>query len=247
MSSFDFSYWHTKILFDLAGYLTAFLVTWFFYRKVFHPGELPDPFVSKGQKWEYYLAVIAWAMIGGMIISTFDSAMIAGRSPEWSILLSKSIAWALFGGIITAELYKYFHKITTPTGILFLPGIVLGVLIGRFGAIVTGLRDFTYGLPTSLPWGVDFGDGIARHPTMIYEMILLALFFAFFLFWLYSRERKWWIEKGFYLFVITYFFYRFFVGFIQPYSHFWWGLSTYQLIAIPMIIYGGWMIHSRIS
>ena len=44
MSQFDFSYWHTKILYDLAGYLTAFLVTWFFYRKVLTKSELPNPF-----------------------------------------------------------------------------------------------------------------------------------------------------------------------------------------------------------
>jgi hypothetical protein len=46
--------------------------------------------------------------------------------------------------VITAELYKYLHHIRIPTGILFLPGIVLGVLIGRIGAIMTGIRDFTY-------------------------------------------------------------------------------------------------------
>lgn len=239
---FDFAYWSEKILYDLAGYITAFFVTWFFYRKILHRSELPNPFKSHGQKWEYYLYVIAGAMLGGIIISTFDGTMIPGRNPEWWILLSKSIAGALFGGVITAELYKYFNNIKTPTGILFLPGILLWVFIGRLGAIATGLRDFTYGLPTNLPWWIDFGDGIARHPTMIYEMILLAIFFAIFCIWLYSRKRKWWIRNGFYTFIITYFLYRFSVGFIQPYSHFWLGLSTYQLIAIPMVIYGGWMI-----
>ncbi|MEZ5319520.1 MAG: hypothetical protein R2752_19125 [Vicinamibacterales bacterium] len=33
----------------------------------------------------------------------------------------------------------------------------------------------TYGLATALPWGVDFGDGVARHPTQIYyEAVALA-------------------------------------------------------------------------
>lgn len=245
MSEFDLTYWKVKIIYDLAGYITAFFVTWFFYRKVLTKSELPNPFKTTGERSEYHLFVIAWAMLGGMIISTFDWAMIPGRNPEWSILLSKSIAGALFWGIITAEAYKYFHHIKTPTGILFLPGIILWVLIGRLWAIVTGLRDFTYGLPTSLPWGMDFGDGIMRHPTMIYEMILLAIFFVIFCFWLYSSKRKWWIINGFYVFIITYFLYRFSVGFIQPYSQYWFGLSTYQLIAMPMILYGWWMIHSQ--
>ena len=82
MSQFDFSYWHTKILYDLAGYLTAFLVTWFFYRKVLTKSELPNPFSNNGQKQEYYLYVIAGAMFGGILVSTFDGAMIPGRNPE---------------------------------------------------------------------------------------------------------------------------------------------------------------------
>ena len=72
MSSLDFDYWHIKILYDLSGYIVAFAVTWFFYRKVLSKHELPNPFKSIEQKWEYYLYVIAGAMFGGMIISTFD-------------------------------------------------------------------------------------------------------------------------------------------------------------------------------
>ena len=161
------------------------------------------------------------------------------------MLISKSIAWALFWWVITAELYKYLNHITTPTGILFLPGIVLGVLVGRIWAIMTWIRDFTYGLPTSLPWGMNFGDGILRHPTMIYEMILLIIFFVIFCIWLYSNHRKWWITNGFYVYIIVYFLYRFLVGFIQPYSTWWLGLSTYQVIAIPMVVYGCWMIKNN--
>ena len=140
---FDYEYWHIKVVYDLIGYLCAFLTSYIFYKKVFRHWELPHPFTSSSQRWEYYLYVIAWAMLGGVVISTFDGAMIPGRNPEWWLLLSKSIAWALFGGVITAEMYKYLHRIKIPTGILFLPGIVIGVFIGRFGAIATGLRDFT--------------------------------------------------------------------------------------------------------
>lgn len=247
MNSLDFIYWQEKILYDMAGYITAFFVTWFFYQKALTKDELPNPFESNNQKWEYYLYVIAGAMLWWMIVSTFDWAMIPGRNPEWWFLLSKSIAWALFWWIIIAELYKSINHIKTPTGILFLPGIVLWVLIGRLGAIATWLRDFTYWLPTSLPWWIDFGDGITRHPTMIYEMMLLTIFFIFFMFWLSSDKRKWWIVNGFYVFIITYFIYRFTIGFIQPYSTWWFGLSTYQVISVPMIIYGWWMVRKSIK
>ncbi len=245
MSSFDFDYWHIKILYDLSWYIVAFAVTWFFYKKVISKDELPNPFRSKEQKWEYYLSVIAGAMLWWMIVSTFDWAMIPWRNPEWYMLISKSIAGALFWWVITAELYKYLNHIKTPTGILFLPGIVLWVLIGRFGAIATGIRDFTYWLPTTLPWWVDFWDGIPRHPTMIYEMLLLSIFFVIFCFWLASKHRKWWIWHGFYVFIIVYFIYRFMVGFVQPYSNWWLWLSTYQVISIPMVVYGWMMVRKK--
>lgn len=93
---FDFAYWSEKILYDLAGYFTAFVATWIFYRYVFRKEELPNPFGSRTKKWEYYLWVLAGAMLGGTIISTFDGTMIPGRNPVGGILLSKSIAGALF-------------------------------------------------------------------------------------------------------------------------------------------------------
>jgi hypothetical protein len=37
MDTFDFAYWHIKILYDLAGYITAFFATWYFYKKIFKP------------------------------------------------------------------------------------------------------------------------------------------------------------------------------------------------------------------
>ena len=47
--------------------------------------------------------------------------------------------------------------------------ILIGIVIGRIGCLLAGLQDVTYGNPTSLPWGVDFGDGIPRHPTQFYD------------------------------------------------------------------------------
>lgn len=44
------------------------------------------------------------------------------------------------------------------------------------GGVLWALRDGDYGGPTRLPWGIDFGDGLARHPVMLYQaMIMLVL------------------------------------------------------------------------
>ena len=39
--------------------------------------------------------------------------------------------------------------------------IAVGLGLGRVGCFLAGLHDDTVGLPTVLPWGVDFGDGVA--------------------------------------------------------------------------------------
>jgi phosphatidylglycerol:prolipoprotein diacylglycerol transferase len=61
------------------------------------------------------------------------------------------------------------------TGDLFVVPLCLGIAIGRIGCFMAGLTDDTYGTPTRLPWGIDFGDGIPRHPTQVYEIIFLLL------------------------------------------------------------------------
>jgi prolipoprotein diacylglyceryltransferase len=43
------------------------------------------------------------------------------------------------------------------------------------GCFLTGLSDRTYGVETKLPWDVDFGDGVLRHPTQLYEIGFLLL------------------------------------------------------------------------
>ena len=59
--------------------------------------------------------------------------------------------------------------ITHSTGAYFAPSLAIGIAIGRIGCFLSGLEDYTYGTPTTLPWGYDFGDGVLRHPVQLYE------------------------------------------------------------------------------
>lgn len=52
--------------------------------------------------------------------------------------------------------------IRTSTGDLLALPLAVGITIGRIGCFLTGLSDGTFGRPSSLPWAVDFSDGI-RH------------------------------------------------------------------------------------
>jgi prolipoprotein diacylglyceryltransferase len=44
-----------------------------------------------------------------------------------------------------------------------------GIALGRVGCFLAGPADRTHASATALPWGVDHGDGIARHPVALYE------------------------------------------------------------------------------
>ena len=53
--------------------------------------------------------------------------------------------------------------------------LLLGMALGRVGCHLAGLTDGTYGTATTLPWALDLGDGVARHPTNLYEIGFLLL------------------------------------------------------------------------
>jgi phosphatidylglycerol---prolipoprotein diacylglyceryl transferase len=88
----------------------------------------------------------------------------------------KTIVGALIFGLISVELFKRYIGVRQSTGDLYAIPLAIGIAIGRIGCFLTGLSDNTYGTPTTLPWAINFGDGIPRHPTQLYEILfLLAL------------------------------------------------------------------------
>ena len=95
----------------------------------------------------------------------------------WELFKDKPLSWAmgqsivggLLGGWIGVELAKKLARISTRSGDDFILPILTGIVVGRIGCFLAGLNDGTYGLPTTLPWGIDFGDGVSRHPTQLYE------------------------------------------------------------------------------
>lgn len=86
------------------------------------------------------------------------------------LLGGQSMVGGLVGGLIGVEVAKRLSGVTASTGDAFVYPILLGLCIGRLGCFLAGLNDGTFGIETSLPWGIDFGDGIQRHPTQLYEI-----------------------------------------------------------------------------
>ena len=135
----------------------------------------------------YYVA-FQWSYYGGHLADVFKL---------WQGGL------AIHGGVIAGAMAVFaFSKVK---GLSFwrltdsiCPSLILGQAIGRFGNLMNG---DAYGLPTDLPWGIRFPadspagmayPGQATHPSMIYEMILNILIFAYLM-----RIRKRGYGKGF--------------------------------------------------
>jgi len=128
------------------------------------------------QRWSLIAAAMVGALIGSRVLGVLEQA------PRMPIALAqwitpgggKTIVGGLLGGWIAVEIVKKIEGIRTRTGDLFALPLCLGIAVGRIGCFLAGLTDDTYGKPSGLPWSVDFGDGIARHPVQAYEIVFLA-------------------------------------------------------------------------
>lgn len=120
------------------------------------------------------------AWLGSKIVVLLASLRDPAAGLSWVRLLTngKSTIGAILGGWAGIELVKHRLRLRTQTGEFFVYPLAVGTAIARLGCFVTGLDDQTHGVATGLPWGVDYGDGVTRHPTQLYEafyVIVLAV------------------------------------------------------------------------
>lgn len=163
-----------------------------------------------------------WIMNYKFILSNFSLPV---------ILSGRTLLGGLIGGFIAVELTKKYLNINVKRGNLFAPAIAIGVAIGRIGCF---LRGCCYGKPTDLPWGVNFGDGVLRHPTEIYEAVFMLGMFIY----LESIKNK--VKepgKMFRILMLGYFIFRFFNEFLRTEPVVFFGLTFYQVVSVFVIFY----------
>jgi prolipoprotein diacylglyceryltransferase len=118
----------------------------------------------------------------------------------------------------------------------FAAPLAAAIAVGRVGCFFAGMEDRTYGTPTSVPWGHDFGDGISRHPVQLYEAIAMLVFLVGFTL-LLRRGYRIAARAGFYLFVGVYAAQRFLWEFIKPYGTIIGPLNLFHLICLGLLAY----------
>jgi phosphatidylglycerol:prolipoprotein diacylglycerol transferase len=199
-----------------------------------------------------------WMLLGGLVGSKL---LLMVAEPEyasnpWQLISLDFIrsggVWygGFLGGLLTGVLlirrYKLsFWKVTDA----FAPGVALGQAIGREGCFAAGC---CWGKPTTLPWGVEFGElahritgvpvGVHLHPTQLYESLASALLFLF-LYRLHRRKR--FTGEVIAAYAVLYGLIRFLIEFVRddPRGDIFGltsltGLSTSQLISLLVIIGG---------
>ena len=190
---------------------------------------------SRSHDFPYLAALMFGAGVGAVVFGTANLWLSQQQG------FGRSIEGAVAGGILAVELYKRSASITERTGARFALPFAVGVAVGRIGCFLAGLDDFTHGSPTTLPWGIDFGDGVLRHPVQLYESAAMA---AFALVYVMAalRGKAFVIENGFYLAVGFYGVQRFAWEFIKPYGPLIGPFTLFHLLSAAMLAYAALMI-----
>ena len=193
--------------------------------------------ILSSQSFPLVLGCVIGAGIGNKLVFWLEYPQLwelfKGSPLSWA--MGQSIVGGLLGGWIGVELAKKMAKISSRSGDDFILPILTGIVVGRIGCFLAGLNDGTYGLPTALPWGIDFGDGVHRHPTQLYEWLLaLAVMLT------YPRWRLAFAHEaglGFRVFMAGYLLWRLFIDALKPLPFAYpLGLSAIQWICLLWLL-----------
>lgn len=164
---------HPHLLFESLGYFGGARLYFFLKRR--QPDGIPGE-----SRWGILAGAALGAALGAHLLHGLNELprAMSGQWPYSQVLIGKTIVGGLLGGWCGVETAKRLLGERRSSGDLFVLPLLFAISLGRVGCFLTGLSDFTCGLPTRLPWAVDFGDGIPRHPAQLYEIAALAAFAA---------------------------------------------------------------------
>ncbi len=214
--------------------------------------ELMDPLL-----YATLIGAVAGSRLGHVLFYDFDWYF-TSNNPEhtthlWSVLNIREGGLASHGGAIGGILgIAWYVKYRIDKSFLWVIDrvVIVGALIALFIRVGNFFNSEIVGVPTDKPWGVKFlrlGEDFARHPTQLYEAFAYLLILLFLLMMyrtkpVISKEGK---MLG--LFFITVFTARYFIEYTKVSQHgieryFGDVLSTGQLLSIPFVLIGIWLL-----
>lgn len=194
-------------------------------------------------------AMILWAGLAGIAGARLYHLL---ESPSeffahpWPLLFSRTgFAWfgGFLAGFLALTLAGRHYRIPFLTMMdVASPAAALGYGIGRIGCLISG--DGDYGIPTSLPWGMSFPNGIAPttdrvHPTPIYEFLAAVVIF-YFLWRIGAKAASGGPRRGkiFAIYLLLSGVARFLVEFIRINPRSFFGMTNAQTVSLLCIVAG---------
>jgi prolipoprotein diacylglyceryltransferase len=221
------SQYHYHYIFETLAFIIGVRV-YYFYKK-----GIVDPISDENRLW-IMLGAMLGALIGSRVVAVLETPEILHHLTFSILYQSKTIVGGLLGGLFGVELIKKVIGVNIASGDVYVIPILVALIIGRIGCFSMGIDEPTYGIPTRFFMGIDLGDGILRHPIMLYEMIYLVL-----LIFLFNSLKNKTLINGdrFKLFMVLYFLFRFLIEFIKPYQSLFLNLSSIHWSALFIFIY----------
>ena len=218
--------------FDLLAAVLAVAAGWLTYR-----WRLRYYFAATARQVDsrYFTWLAAGSVTGAFFFGTLN--LYLSGIPE----IGRSILGSVVGATCAVETYKVLKGVRRSTGYIYIVPFCVCVIVGRFGCFFAGIDDHTFGVPTRLPWGCDFGDGLHRHPVQLYESFSMALFLSMILV-IMRRRTDIVVKYGYYLCMGFYAIQRATWESLKPYRHIAGPFNLFQLLCFGLFVYSATMI-----
>lgn len=198
---------HPHLVFELLAYAVGF-------RLYLGERRRRGDFLEDSRRWWVVAAAAGGAALGarGLYLLECPARTLGLLGDPLELWRGKTIVGAIAGGWLAVEAVKRGLGVAGRTGDLFAIPLAAAITVGRVGCLLTGVDDRTSGVPTGLPWGIDLGDGVPRHPTQLYEIAFLLVLIAV----LAAARRRAAPGDLFRIFAVGYFGFRLAVDFVKP-------------------------------
>ena len=218
---------HLHYIFEVLAFFIGIRVYYYLKRNTV------DPISDENRLW-ILLGAMAGALIGSRLVAILEDPSNLSHLSFSLIYESKTIVGGLLFGLFGVELIKKAIGVRIASGDLYVVPIIFALFIGRIGCFSMGIDEPVYGVETEFFMGMDLGDGLKRHPIILYEMIfLLSLLLVFYL----IRNKVMLNGDRFKLFMVLYFLFRFFIEFLKPYHPLFLDLSSIHWSALFIMVY----------
>lgn len=247
-------------------YLLAFAAGWWLGRQRIRAGRLPVDEKAFGDLAFYaMLGIILGGRLGYVLFYGYADLL---RDPLMLVRVwegGMSFHGGLLGVLVAVWLWSRRHRLHVFDTIDFVaPLVPTGLLFGRIGNFIGGEL---WGRTSDLPWAVVFRDapgvpevpvgtlrelaasgaldGLARHPSQLYQAALEGLVLFAVLWWFSSRPRPRYAVSG--LFALLYGVFRIAVEFLrEPDAHIGYlaggWLTMGMLLSLPLVAVGVFLL-----